>query len=181
MRSKSSSQPAHTDHPLRHWDRTCPACVAEVTDYPEWKKGRETLQGYNKVTAPSEKPQPSATPRTEFVASWNDWDGAMCVTLDDYETLRRKLSAAQSDLARAVANHAADLSAQSAIAPHDRGELIDRVAKRLCQHAYPARTLDEYMAPKRELWMRLVPEATIAVDAILGAADNRKAQEGKDG
>ena len=25
----SSSQPAHTDHPLRHWDRTCPACIAE--------------------------------------------------------------------------------------------------------------------------------------------------------
>jgi len=25
----SSSQPAHTDHPLRHWDRTCPACLAE--------------------------------------------------------------------------------------------------------------------------------------------------------
>jgi hypothetical protein len=22
-------QPAHTDHPLRHFDRTCPACVAE--------------------------------------------------------------------------------------------------------------------------------------------------------
>lgn len=22
------SQPAHNDHPLRHWDRTCPACVA---------------------------------------------------------------------------------------------------------------------------------------------------------
>jgi len=21
--------PVHTDHPLRHWDRTCPACVAE--------------------------------------------------------------------------------------------------------------------------------------------------------
>lgn len=24
--------PAHTDHPLRHWDRTCPACVAEGYD-----------------------------------------------------------------------------------------------------------------------------------------------------
>jgi hypothetical protein len=23
-------QEAHTDHPMRHWDRTCPACVAEV-------------------------------------------------------------------------------------------------------------------------------------------------------
>ena len=25
----SESAPAHTDHPLRHWDRTCPACIAE--------------------------------------------------------------------------------------------------------------------------------------------------------
>jgi hypothetical protein len=23
-------QEAHTDHPMRHWDRTCPACVAEA-------------------------------------------------------------------------------------------------------------------------------------------------------
>jgi hypothetical protein len=23
-------QKAHTDHPMRHWDRTCPACVAEA-------------------------------------------------------------------------------------------------------------------------------------------------------
>jgi hypothetical protein len=23
-------QEAHTDHPVRHWDRTCPACVAEA-------------------------------------------------------------------------------------------------------------------------------------------------------
>jgi hypothetical protein len=22
-------EPTHTDHPMRHWDRTCPACVAE--------------------------------------------------------------------------------------------------------------------------------------------------------
>jgi hypothetical protein len=23
-------EPTHTDHPMRHWDRTCPACVAEA-------------------------------------------------------------------------------------------------------------------------------------------------------
>ena len=28
-------QPTHTDHPLRHWDRTCPACVAEGQPTPE--------------------------------------------------------------------------------------------------------------------------------------------------
>lgn len=26
--------PAHTDHPLRHWDRTCPACIAESQEAP---------------------------------------------------------------------------------------------------------------------------------------------------
>jgi hypothetical protein len=26
--------PSHTDHPLRHWDRTCPACLAEAMDVP---------------------------------------------------------------------------------------------------------------------------------------------------
>lgn len=25
----SAAAPAHTDHPLRHWDRTCPACLVE--------------------------------------------------------------------------------------------------------------------------------------------------------
>ena len=31
---------AHTDHPMRHWDRTCPACVAETEQEPfGWVKG----------------------------------------------------------------------------------------------------------------------------------------------
>jgi hypothetical protein len=25
-------QQAHTDHPMRHWDRTCPACATEIWD-----------------------------------------------------------------------------------------------------------------------------------------------------
>src|SRR3990167_1764262 len=25
----AAPQPTHTDHPLRHWDRTCPACIRE--------------------------------------------------------------------------------------------------------------------------------------------------------
>ena len=29
------------------------------------------------------------TIKTEFVASWNDWDGAVCVTLEDYEKLEQ--------------------------------------------------------------------------------------------
>jgi hypothetical protein len=51
-------------------------------------------------------------------------------------------------------------------APHDRGALIERVAKALCLHAYPARSLEEAVAPSRELWMRLIPEAEIAVQAM---------------
>ena len=27
--STALASPAHTDHPLRHFDRTCPACLAE--------------------------------------------------------------------------------------------------------------------------------------------------------
>jgi hypothetical protein len=31
-----TAAPAHTVHPLRHYDRTCPACIAGV---PETQKG----------------------------------------------------------------------------------------------------------------------------------------------
>jgi uncharacterized UPF0160 family protein len=27
---EEAEKPTHTDHPSRHWDRTCPACVAEA-------------------------------------------------------------------------------------------------------------------------------------------------------
>ena len=27
---EQAEQQTHTDHPMRHWDRTCPACVAEA-------------------------------------------------------------------------------------------------------------------------------------------------------
>jgi hypothetical protein len=31
----AESAPAHNDHPLRHWDRTCPACIAESAPTPK--------------------------------------------------------------------------------------------------------------------------------------------------
>jgi hypothetical protein len=35
LQAKSDiGQEAHTDHPMRHWDRTCPACVAETEQEP---------------------------------------------------------------------------------------------------------------------------------------------------
>ena len=33
---KQEIEQTHTDHPLRHWDRTCPACLAEEKDADEW-------------------------------------------------------------------------------------------------------------------------------------------------
>lgn len=27
---EQAEKQTHTDHPMRHWDKTCPACVAEV-------------------------------------------------------------------------------------------------------------------------------------------------------
>jgi hypothetical protein len=30
--------------------------------------------------------------RTEFIASWSDWEGAICVTLVAYERLERELA-----------------------------------------------------------------------------------------
>ena len=30
-----AENPTHTDHPLRHWDRTCPACIAELEEDSE--------------------------------------------------------------------------------------------------------------------------------------------------
>ena len=35
-----AEKPPHTDHPMRHWDRTCPACVAETEQETfGWVKG----------------------------------------------------------------------------------------------------------------------------------------------
>jgi hypothetical protein len=68
---------------------------------------------------------------------------------------------------RMVEDMASSLSSSAAVkAPHERGALIERVAKALCLHAYPARSLEEAVAPSRELWMRLIPEAEIAVQAM---------------
>ncbi len=32
--AEKNASPAHTDHPLRHFDRTCEACVSEVAPTP---------------------------------------------------------------------------------------------------------------------------------------------------
>lgn len=47
-----------------------------------------------------------------------------------------------------------------------RDDLIKAVAFKYCQRAYPGHSLGEMVSPKTELWMRLIPEATIAVEAV---------------
>ena len=32
LAAPAAAGPVHTDHPLRHWDRTCPACLKEYAD-----------------------------------------------------------------------------------------------------------------------------------------------------
>lgn len=60
--------------------------------------------------------------------------------------------------------------------PHERGALIEKVAIALCKHFYAGRSFDEYVAPGRELWQRLIPEAEIAIQAIFGAPTDKSAK-----
>lgn len=46
--SAAGKEPAHTDHPLRHWDRTCPACIAEkepTSSAPESERAADQAEG----------------------------------------------------------------------------------------------------------------------------------------
>lgn len=44
--------------------------------------------------------------------------------------------------------------------------LTECVAKALCRHAHPTRSIEEAVSPNVDLWMRFMPEAAIAVAAI---------------
>lgn len=41
---------------------------------------------------------PTPSTRTEFIASWNDWDGAVCVTLEAYEAMEKRAIEAERRL-----------------------------------------------------------------------------------
>lgn len=45
-------------------------------------------------------------------------------------------------------------------------ELETLVAHTLCRNAYRGRSLDEYLSPSVQLWMRLIPEARAAIEAV---------------
>ena len=42
--------------------------------------------------------------RSEFIASWKDWEGAVCVTLDAYKQVCSQRDEARRELAEALAN-----------------------------------------------------------------------------
>ena len=47
---KQAEKQAHTDHPMRHWDRTCPACVAEPEQEPvAWVKEGNKRVGFGRI------------------------------------------------------------------------------------------------------------------------------------
>ena len=111
----SSSQPIHTDHPARHWDRTCPACIAEGQNNAAGQNAavgtqQATVQGNEEIrpvsdeahrlAAPSEKPQ-QGTPRTDALQT--DWHshGTRKMMIDIFEfarQLERELAEARTHL-----------------------------------------------------------------------------------
>lgn len=66
--TKQAEKQTHTDHPARHWDRTCPACVEQaeekepehwsdcaIYNEPAYHKGECNCGGYYKPIAYKEK------------------------------------------------------------------------------------------------------------------------------
>lgn len=56
-------------------------------------------------------------------------------------------------------------------APHEQGALIERVAKALCRFRHTPRSVEEAVAPGRELWMRYIPDAEVAIAAMSSAPE----------
>ena len=63
--------------------------------------------------------------RTEFVASWKAWEGAVCITLDDYEDLELEVAALREQVARLMKAPEDTLREQLAAA---RREMRERCA-----------------------------------------------------
>ena len=70
-------QEAHTDHPMRHWDRTCPACVAEadkqepvawlVRDYVDGFRYVSSTENPSGTISGFSEPLYTAPPKREWV------------------------------------------------------------------------------------------------------------------
>ena len=62
-----------------------------------------------------------------------------------------------------MSDNADDLSK---LPPHERGAMLEHVAKALCRLRHSPRSVEEAVAPGRELWMRYAPDAEVAVKAV---------------
>jgi hypothetical protein len=70
-------QEAHTDHPMRHWDRTCPACVAEaekqepvawlVRDYVDGFRYVSSTENPSGTISGLSEPLYTAPPKREWI------------------------------------------------------------------------------------------------------------------
>jgi len=159
--------------------KRCPTCgvMSANLDLHDGERCKSPSQpAHTDERAPAAKPR-EGTPRTEEAHRVIATDHADPVAryrycLDFARELERELAQSQSDLARAIANHAADLS-QSATG---RSAMLLEVADRL---------QEEYLTDKTgheadDAYNRAVRDCINAVNNM-PAPDNRKAQEGKDG
>lgn len=76
-KSAESEKATHTDHPARHWDRTCPACVGEKSD-----KNPDNLTGSSLPSA-----ELCGTPRTDAILK----ESPMVSDIDDMAVAYNKL------------------------------------------------------------------------------------------
>lgn len=57
------------------------------------------------------------------------------------------------------------------LADDHRPAIVQSVAKALCRRSYTGRDIAEIVAPSRELWQRMIPEAEYAVESVFKALD----------
>lgn len=81
---------------------------------------------------------------------------------EEYPTLAFDLRHTAASLARKLG-----VTRPEAVTPHERGAMIEAVARALCRFSYADRSIEELVAPSRQLWQRLIPEAEVAVSAML--------------
>ena len=82
-------KPTHTDHPSRHWDRTCPACVeqaekqepVEWVEVWDWGPKKYVLEKLNPAT-----PLYKAPPKSKWVSLTDEEiDYLWGISKPDYE------------------------------------------------------------------------------------------------
>jgi len=91
---EQTEKQAHTDHPARHWDRTCPACIEQaekqepvawlVRDYVDGFRYVSSTENPSGTIAGLSEPLYTAPPRKEWVGLTEDEIvGHTCECVDD--------------------------------------------------------------------------------------------------